>query len=47
MRDMLSRMIVTSVKKVREDLVQQVINILFTYRYECANNNQPSQLVLP
>ena len=39
MRDMLSRMIVTSVKKVREDLVQQVINILFTYRYECANNN--------
>ena len=44
---MLSKMIVTSVKRVREELVQNVINLLFTYRYECASNNQPSQLVLP
>ena len=34
-------------KRIREEILNHTVDILFTYRKQCAHNSSPSQLVIP
>ena len=35
------------IKQVRESLINQLVNILYSYRFNCANQSSAAQLILP
>lgn len=34
-------------KKVREEILNHVVDVLYIYRKQCAHNSSPTQLVIP
>ena len=36
-----------AIKQIRESIINQLVSILYSYRYNCASQSSPAQLILP
>lgn len=46
-KEKLARMPEKTCQKVREELINHIVDVLYVYRKECAKNSSPTELVIP
>ena len=47
LKEKLSKMPEKTCQKVREEIIEHIVNVLYIYRKECAKNSSPTELVIP